>query len=157
MECANARDSAGFTLVARRNNSLSPAGRRLVLSSLFLISVAISGTFAIQGAWLVLPFAGLEMLAVVAAFAYLDRHASDFESLTIQGDRVLIERRELGRVSRYEFNRYWAQVVWQPTAPGRHARLALRSHGRQVEFGCHLTDEQRGEAAGIIKDRLRHT
>ena len=103
---------------------------------------------------MILPFAGLEVLVVYLAFRCLERHAGDFESLSIQDDRVLIVRRERGEVSRHEFNRYWAQVVLQPSRWGRQVVLALRSHGRQVEFGRHLTEEQRVEAARTIRTRL---
>ena len=156
MQLANARESVGFTLVARRNNSLSPNGRIAVLGSLFLLSFLISLAFALRGAWLILPFAGLEMFVLFLAFRCIARHAGDFESLSIQGDRVLIERWERGEVSRYEFNRYWAQVVLEAPGPGRRAVLALRSHGRQVEFGRHLTEEQRSALAGAIRDQLRN-
>ncbi len=154
MQVANAGESVGFTLVARRNNSLSSAGRHLVVGSLATISLVISLAFAVQGAWMILPFAGLEVLAIYLAFRCLERHAGDFESLSIQDDRVLIVRRERGEVSRHEFNRYWAQVVLQPSRWGRQVVLALRSHGRQVEFGRHLSEEQRVEAARSIRTRL---
>ena len=151
MQVANAGEPDGFILVARRNNSLSPAGRGLVVGSLAAISLVISLAFALQGAWMILPFAGLEVLVVYLAFRCIERHAGDFESLSIQGDQVLIVRQERGEVSRYEFNRYWAQVVLQP---GREVVLALRSHGRQVEFGRHLTEQQRCRMAGIIRAEL---
>jgi uncharacterized membrane protein len=154
MQVANAGESVGFTLVARRNNSLSSAGRHLVVGSLATISLVISLAFALQGAWMILPFAGLEVLVVYLAFRCLERHAGDFESLSIQGDLILIERWERGAVSRHEFNRYWARVVLHPSLGGRQAMLALRSHGRQVEFGCHLTEEQRVAAARTIRTRL---
>ena len=155
MECATAREPASFTLVARQNNSLSSTERAFVVGSLFLIILAISAAFAIQGAWPVLPFAGIEMLVIYAAFRYVDRHASDCETLSIQGDRVLIERWEMGRVIRHEFNRFWARVVLEPAGMGRRSALSLRSHGRQVEFGRYLTEEQRHEVARAIKAQLQ--
>jgi uncharacterized membrane protein len=151
MQVANAGEPVGFMLVARRNNSLSSAGRNLVVGSLAAISLVISLAFALQGAWMILPFAGLEVLVVYLAFRCVERHAGDFESLSIRGDQVLIVRQERGEVSRYEFNRCWAQVVLQP---GRRVVLALRSHGRQVEFGRHLTEQQRCRMAGIIRAEL---
>jgi len=154
MQLANAGKSVGFTLVARRNNSLSSTGCNLVVGSLATISLVISLAFALRGAWMIVPFAGLEVLVVYLAFRCLERHAGDFESLSIQDDRVLIVRRERGEVSRHEFNRYWAQVVLQPSRWGGQVVLALRSHGRQVEFGRHLTEEQRVEAARTIRTRL---
>jgi uncharacterized membrane protein len=102
---------------------------------------------------MVLPFAGAEMLVVYCAFRYVARHASDFETISIDADRVTIERWEMGKVSRFEFNRYWAQLVMRPVA-GRGDMLALRSHGRQVEFGRYLSEEQRREVARAIKAQL---
>ena len=89
--------SGEFLLIARRNNSLSATGRALVLGSLVLLSFAISLAFAFLGAWLVLPFAGAEMAVLFLAFRYMQRHAGDFESIAIKGERVLVERWELGQ------------------------------------------------------------
>jgi uncharacterized membrane protein len=68
---------------------------------------------------------------------------------------VVVERWEVGAVSRFELNRYWAQVVMSQEGPGR-TTLALRSHGRQVKFGCHLTEEQREAVAHTLREQLRH-
>ena len=156
MELAQAEEPRSFVLVARRNNSLSPSGRRLVLGSLSVIALAISLAFALHGAWLILPFAGAELAVVYLAFRAVAQHAGDFESISISGDRVLIERWERGRVDRHEFSRYWARVVFEPAVAGRGEILALRSHGRQVEFGRYLTEEQRREVARTLKEELRH-
>lgn len=150
----NCTETGEFFLIAKRNNSLSSAGRAVVFGSLVALSFAISLAFAFQGAWLVLPFAGAEMLVLFLAFRVIDRHAADFESIAIRGDRVLIERWETGRVSRYEFNRYWVQVVMRRSARVGESTLALRSHGREVEFGRHLTEEQREALAPTLKQQL---
>jgi len=156
MECTDVREAAEFLLIARRNNSLSATGRALVLGSLVSISLAISLAFAFFGAWLVLPFAGLEMGVLCIAFRHVQRHAADFESLAIKGDRVLVERWERGKLSRCELDRYWAQVILERSAVPGHSVLALRSHGRQVEFGQHLTEEQRQAVAQTLKQQLRN-
>jgi len=155
MDCADASEPAEYLLVVRRNNSLTSAGRAIVFGSLAVISLAISLAFAFLGAWLVFPFAGAEMVVLFFAFRYVDRHAADYESITIQGDRVLVERWETGRVCRFELNRWWAQVVLNREQPGR-TTLALRSHGRQVEFGHHLTQEQREALAQTLREQLRN-
>ena len=154
MDCTDAGAPGEFLLIARRNNSLSSAGRAVVLASLVVLSLAISLAFAFQGAWLVLPFAGAEMFVLLLAFRCIERHASDFESIAIKGDRVLVERWETGRVSRYEFNRYWAQVVLRDCGPAGKTTLALRSHGREVEFGQHLTEDQKGALAQTLRQQL---
>ena len=142
-------------LVSRHNDSLSPAGRNAVLGSFVLVSLAISLAFALHGAWMILPFAGAEMALLYLAFRAVGRRAGDYESISICGDRVLIERWETGRPTRFEFSRFWAQVIVQPERNGGAAVLALRSHGREVEFGRHLTPEQKAEVAQTLKEQLR--
>src|SRR5581483_6768159 len=137
------------------NNSLSSRGRYAVLGSLGLITLAISLAFAFHGAWLILPFAGAEILVLYLAFRVIDRHSGDFESISISANRVLIERWETGQVDRQELNRQWAQVVLQPASRGWGEVLAVRSHGRQIEFGRHLTSAQRRQVARTLKEQLR--
>jgi uncharacterized membrane protein len=151
MQCADAEDAGAYTLTARRNNSLSTSGRYLVFGFVFIVSFGISLGFAAFGAWPVLPFAGLEMLVLFLAFRYIERRSDDYERLTLNGDQLLLERMEHGKLGQFEFNRYWAQVVCD--AEGN--RLALRSHGREVEFGHYLTGEERVKLARQLKERMR--
>ncbi len=150
-----AEGATDITLVARRNNSLSSGSRLLVLGSLAAVVLAISLGFALSGAWLILPFAGLELLVVGLAFRYMEQHAADYECMTMHGDQVVIECWERGSVRRFEFNRRWAQlIVCEPRGVER-GRLALRSHGKEVEFGIHLTDERRAALARRLKEHLQ--
>ncbi len=151
IECSETAQTAEFLLVARRNNSLSSTERFLVFAFLFVVSIGIACAFAAFGAWLVLPFAGIEMLVLYLAFRYVDRHAADYERVAIDGDRVEVERHEAGRTQRYEFNLCWARVV----ASGDGGRLALRSHGRELEIGHTLSDAQRLDLARALKRRLQ--
>jgi len=66
---------------------MSPAGLAKVFSALAAVVLAIGAGFATLGAWLVLPFAGLEVLALVAAYlAYAKRFGAEEE----QADTRLI-------------------------------------------------------------------
>ena len=149
-QCSETAHAAEFSWVARRNNSLSSTGRLLVFAFLFVVSVGIAAAFAYFGAWLVLPFAGLEMLVLYLAFRYIERHAADYERVAIDGDRVKIEICEAGRARSHELNRYWAQVV-----SCGDGRLALRSHGREFEIGRHMSEEERLALARELRRQLR--
>src|SRR5262245_46363084 len=107
-EYMEAERAAGFSLVAKRNNSLSSTGRLLVFAFIFVVSVGIALAFALLGAWPILPFAGLEMLVLYLAFRYVDRHAGDYERIAISGGRVEVEFFQGGRTQRHEFHRTWA-------------------------------------------------
>ncbi len=141
---------AHYSFIARRNNSLSSSDRILAFGFIALICLGIAVGFACLGAWLVLPFAGAEVLLLSLAFFYMERHAYDYERLTIDGDDLQIERLEVKRVQRFRFNRWWANVFYECAS----GRLVLRSQGREIEFGRHLTAAGRLEAAADIKRRL---
>jgi uncharacterized membrane protein len=155
MDCNGMEPAAELTLVARRNNSLSSGGRFLVLGSLAVVVVAISLGFAFTGAWLILPFAGLDLLVVVIAFRYVERHAGDYECITFHDDNIVIESRRKGKADRFEFNRHWVQVVFTERRGAERGRLLLRSHGKEVAIGIHLTGEQRAAGARRLKEHLK--
>ena len=142
--------TADYVYTARRNNSLSSSGRLLVFGFILTVSLGIAVAFSlIFGAWPILPFAGTEMGVLYIAFRYVDRHAADYERVTIRDDSVAVEVREGREVQRFEMNRWWAQVVCDGP------RFALRSHGREIEVGRHLCEEQRLEMARDLKRELR--
>ena len=135
-------ETAEYVYTARRNNSLPSSGRLLVFGFILTVSLGIAASFAlIFGAWPILPFAGIEMGVLYLAFRYIDHHAADYERITIRGDHVSVEVREGAEIRSFEFNRHWARVVCE----GEGARLALRSHGREVDVGRHLCEDQRLE------------
>lgn len=142
--------TTAFSLVARRNNSLGSTGRLAVFASIFVVSIGIAAAFAAFGAWLILPFAGLEMLVLFFAFRYVERHATDYERIEIDGDTVTVEWFSAGAGHRREFNRCWARLI----ESGDGSRIALRSHGRELEIGRYLGDEQRLDLARALKRRL---
>lgn len=142
-----------YLVVAKRNDSLSPMGRRAFLLSIAVISLAVAVAMGFHGAWFVLPFAGLEIALLAAAFWYVERHAGDVEIIRLRGHSLLLERCSAGREERHEFNRAWARVEVRRGRGGK-AALALRSHGKAVCFGELLTDEQRLVVAGELSRRL---
>ncbi len=144
-----------FTFVARRNNSLSSGGRFLVLGSLVVVLLAIALGFAFHGAWLIFPFAGLDLLVVVLAFRYVEQRAGDCECITVHHDRIVIERQVKSQIEISEFNCHWVQVVLTEAHGTSRGRLVLRSHGKEVEFGSNLTGAQRAALAGRLKEHLK--
>ena len=144
-------EASGFSLVASRNNSLSSRGRWLVWSALFTVSAGIAVAFAVLGAWPILPCAGLEMLGLGLAFLHVERHAGDYDRIAIHGDRVRVESCEGGRRRQHEFNRCWALLVLEPGG----GRLALRSHGREIDIGRFVDVPRRLAMAQALERELR--
>jgi len=143
-------------VVARPNASLSPDGSLKLLLVLAIVMLVVSIGFIHIGAWLVMPFAGLELLAFAIAFYHVNLHAADYESITIEEDRVIVEKRGYRNESSTVFQRYWTQVSLRESFGGRSA-LYIGSHGKEVEFGKHLIDdEQRIVIMRELKQKLKN-
>jgi uncharacterized membrane protein len=143
MDSSVAGMAGGYSCTTQFNRSLSPAGRLVFLALIFSNIVIVAAGFALMGAWLVTPFAGLEIVALAVAF-YLDaRRDGDYERLTVIGQLVRFETCNRGVVHCFECNRAWVQLVRRLNSHGRTCQLTLRSHGRQVSIGRLMNDEQR--------------
>ena len=146
--------ASGSSLLLKRNCSMSPGGMLRLFALLALASLGIAAGFAIAGAWLVLPFAGLEALALGAAFLVNARHATDFERIEVSTGRLTVEVAEADRVTRYVFDPRAAKLRLEKDE-GYGARLLLRTPGRDVEIGRHLDAEARVEFAAEMTKKLR--
>ena len=143
-----------YRIIAKPNCSLSSKERLGVVVLVASLSFIIAIGFVIAGAWLVLPFAGLEVLAVGFAFYYVNCHSGDYESLTIEGDKLAIEKHSYKKTSEIVFNRYWARVMLRDL-PGGDQALLLRSHGKEVEFGRYfMNNDQRRALAKQLQKRV---
>jgi uncharacterized membrane protein len=151
----------GDKIIARPNNSLSVDGSVKLLAALAGIALVVALGFLHIGAWLVLPFAGLEIMAFAYAFHTVYLHADDFESITIENDRVVVEKRNVKEITTTVFQRYWAQVNVRDVAmiKGSNGKcgLFISSHGNEVEFGRNfINDEQRSQLARDLRQKLKN-
>jgi uncharacterized membrane protein len=81
----------------KRNCSISPRQLLAVYGVLCAASMAVAIFFTLRGAWYVLGFAVLELLAVGLAFLFYARHANDSEKVVLQVDgNLLVELIEAG-------------------------------------------------------------
>jgi uncharacterized membrane protein len=149
------RGSAGaFVFHSRPHCSLTRAQERLVLGSLGALCFGVAIGFAVLGFWLILPFAGLEIGLLAWALGALRSRESDYETLIIEGDAVVLEWRTGKRSGRREMNRQWVRVVCDCSAPDRNCRLCVSSHGRETEVGHYLSDEARRQLAATLRSKL---
>jgi uncharacterized membrane protein len=146
--------NAGFSLTLKRNCSNSPAGLAGVYIALAFVVLGIGSAFAFAGAWLVLPFAGLEVLLLAAAYVAYARHAADYERIELESGRLTVEVAEAQKVSRYEIEARRAEVYLE-AGERRDARVKLRGAREELELGRHLDERTRVEFADELRKRLR--
>ncbi len=144
-----------YKIIAHPNNSLSPKGAILLMMALAAITLVVGLGFTLAGAWLVMPFAGLELLAFGYAFYYVYLHTSDFESIEICENTVVVESKNYKTSTRLEFQRYWTQIMLREVDGGQTG-IFIGSHGKELEFGRRfLDDEQRAKLTSELKEKLR--
>lgn len=140
---------AGFRVELKRNCSISPRGLALVFATLAALAVAIAAAFAALGAWLILPFAGLEIALLGAAFLHTARHATDAERIERERERLTVDVSEGERRQRYELDARRARV-WL-----RGGRVLLHAPQARLEVGRHLDAASRAGFAAELGKRLQ--
>lgn len=136
----------------KRNCSITPGQLGAVYLSLCVVSLLIGGFFFMQGAPVVLAFAGLELLLVGLALMFFARHAGDRETLTLVGRSLQVEQCIGSRVERTQFAADWLHV--EP-AGGQGSLVQLSGKGQRVRVGRFLRPELRGAFARELRHALR--
>lgn len=79
-------------IILRPNRSLNWRGNQWVILSLLCISSLISIGFAMVGAWVILPFAGIEIAALTASLYYVSWKLSYCHVLKFEAEQVALEK-----------------------------------------------------------------
>jgi uncharacterized membrane protein len=145
-------------LVLRPNASLSPRQALLAFAAVAGVSLAIAIGLTLMGFWPVLPFAGLEIAALGAAFWVSVRRNEYREVLDFCPETVRIQfgsSRALGLQASIDWQRAWVRVELKPGAT-THAptRLQLRCMAQSITLGRCLTDVERLAVHARIKQLL---
>jgi len=137
--------------VLKRNCALAPRQLALCFAGLAAVSFAIAGFFASQGAWMVLPFTCLEVLALGVAFFVYARHAADYERIVLAPRRLVVER-SLGKAfDRIEYEPTWVRVEY---AGARRSPVRLVAGRERLEVGRFVPSSQRKEFAQQLRESL---
>ncbi len=137
-------DSGECTFTVRPNCALGWARMKYLFLFLTACIAAVAAWFASQGAWLVLPFAGLEVVVLGIGIYLNGRWGATREIIALQAAdlRVYRGRRELKEVARLP--RHWSRVTLLSDPRGWYpSRLLLECHGRWVEIGAALVQAER--------------
>lgn len=118
-----------------------------------VVLLAIGLFFTLQGLWLVLPFSGLEMLALGSALYLTARKVYRQEVITLDRRHTRIEKGIRQVVESWQFDTPWIRLIdEQPGGESRRRRLVLGSHGNYVEVGDFLDNPEKDRLAFTLKD-----
>ena len=148
LECPEPGDTIW---VVRPTRSLTWSEAKRWLCVISFIPLTSGLLFLWFGIPLVLPFAGLEIALLWAAFYYVAWTGEMREVIRLTPQRLIIERGRRGPQERFEYDRAWVRVDLDESRGWHPTRLSVTSHGKASALGSFLTDgERRALATSLI-------
>lgn len=137
--------------ISKKNCSISPRQLAKAYMALCGASFLVASYFAVHGAWVVMVFAVLEMMALAAAFVYIGRHATDRELIALGDQGLVVELVQAEKISQYRMDPSRTRVALPAL---RHGLIGLEAEGDRIEVGRFLTEKKRQEFALELKSEL---
>lgn len=139
------------------HNSLPPAGFAAIVPGFFLFaSIPLYWLIGTVVLWGLLPFV---MASVAALYWGLQRNFRDrriLEILTLSPDCVRLTRHNpRGDAQDWESAPYWVQVACHEKGGPVPYYVTLKGHGREVEIGAFLSEDERRALFTELQDRVR--
>jgi uncharacterized membrane protein len=135
----------------KRHQAMSVRQLSAFYLSLVVVSSLIAIGLALLGAWMVMPFCGIDLLALGVALVVMARRAGDCERISLKGSDLIVEVMTSGRTSVTALNRYWVQLL---TEDGMRHRLVLAQHGRRLAVGRFVGDAERRQFGQELRSAL---
>ncbi|MCV6547251.1 MAG: DUF2244 domain-containing protein [Cohaesibacter sp.] len=149
------RDAVYFHATLHAHRSLGAKGFLILMIFLSLVLGVVSIYFWILGAWPIIGFAGLDLLAIWWAFHinYRDGRVQEKILLT-QKTLTLTKIPVKGKSQTFDFNPYWARLITEEREEEGMTRLCLTSHGKSLEIGPFLNPPDRKSLAEALQAAL---
>lgn len=136
----------------RPNCALRPGQLAAVFGAVATASLLVAAGFAWSGAWMVLPFACLEVLALGIAFAIHARHVLDYERIVLGPKGLEVETSVGASLNRQQFSLPWLQVHY---AGHRRELIGLVAAGKTIEVGRFIPEAQRPDLAAELRTHIQ--
>ncbi|WP_022948063.1 DUF2244 domain-containing protein [Methylohalobius crimeensis] len=144
-----------YQWILRPNASLNRRQAKMLIGVMGLGMAAIGTGFALAGAWPVLPFSGAELWLLGYGLTRSMRESAIREIITLDREKLRIERAVPDVERFHEFLRAWVRIEWSgPTRLNECGRLYVGSHGKQVEIGAFLIEEEKQALAQSLQQAL---
>lgn len=156
------RSVDGSRLLLTPNRSLSWQGNVCIWLALCAVSAAIVTGMFLLGAWVVLPFAGLELLAVAAGLYHTARKCRRLEVLRISPENLLLEKGIFRKEVEWTLPRRTTRVhLISPRHPWSPPKLFLLHRETRIALASFLNIDDTNilvdilENQGILIERRR--
>jgi uncharacterized membrane protein len=145
-----------FSALLTPHRSLNRTGFLVVMAFVSVISFAAGLAFLLMGAWPVLGFFGLDLLAIYWAFRVNFRRAGASEEILVTPSELRVRRvSHRGHVVEFVLNPLWVQLDREIHAEFGIERLYLVSRGRRFAVASFLGPDEKASFAKALAEALR--
>jgi uncharacterized membrane protein len=138
------------------HRSLNRTGFLVLMAFLSAVSFAAGLAFLLMGAWPVLGFFGLDIVAIYWAFRINFRHAKASEEIWVTPSELRVRRvSHRGHVVEFVLNPLWVQLDQKIHAEFGIEKLYLVSKGRRVSIGSFLGADEKASFAKALLSALQ--
>lgn len=143
--------SSNTVLIVESNRNLTWQASKVLFLFLASCIACVSLFFAMLGAWLVLPFTGLEILIVGGAIYAQSCCAHRRQVIRIDHSQIeIIDSRKNSPLK--SFPKAWSKVIQIRDSAGWYpSRLLIGSHGEFIEIGRDLIEDERDLLANHLR------
>ena len=121
-----------------------------------VVSFAAGLAFLLMGAWPVLGFFGLDVLAIYWAFRINFRRAKASEEIMVTPSELRVRRiSHRGHVMEFVLNPLWVQIDRKSHPEYGVEKLYLVSRGRRVAIGGFLSPDEKASFANALMAALQ--
>jgi uncharacterized membrane protein len=145
-----------FSALLTPHRSLNDTGFVVVMAFIGLISFAAGLAFLLMGAWPVLGFFGLDVLAIWWAFRINFRRAKASEEIRITPSELRLRRvSHRGQVVEFVLNPLWVRLDQVAHEEYGIEKLYLVSKGRHVAIASFLGPDEKASFAKALTTALQ--
>ncbi len=133
-------------LVITANRSMSWHENKRILVFMFCVNMAIALSWAAMGAWMVLPFAGLEIALVGFGMYYVSWKLSFKEIIIFEGDSLTLQKGVYFPKQEWVWQRRDTLLIKRPSKYRMSApTLFLKHLNQSIEIGAALNRVEKKE------------
>lgn len=150
------RSDNKIVIIAKPNHSSSWRANKLALLALAIPSLGAAVGFTALGAWPILPFAGLELIALGSALYYVNWKLEYRQVITLSEDSVRIDKGYYAPRQTWKFDRREASLAVTPEAhPWDGPGMALHDNIDAVPVGEFLNREEALSLLSLLRKEVR--
>lgn len=123
---------------------MSWQNNKRILLALFIVNLSIGITWSIMGAWMILPFAGLEVLCVAIGMYYVSWKLSFKQIISVNADSIIVQTGVYFPKQEWQWRLSNTQLLKKPSNYRMSAPdLFLKHLNDKIEIGEFLNRQEK--------------